>query len=111
MRTARSDGRFESRFAILSLDKSPAFDDIIAVKTLVFAPIAARQFDALPQNAQVAIEQALARYVIEGRGDVKRLTDRGGCRMRVGEYRVIFDETRTTILALRIGRRNTNTYS
>jgi hypothetical protein len=33
---------------------------------------------------QVAIEQALARYIIEGRGDLKRLTDREGYRMRVG---------------------------
>jgi mRNA interferase RelE/StbE len=81
------------------------------VKTLVFAPAAARQFDALPPTAQAAIEQALARYSIEGYGDVKRLIGREGYRMRVGEYRVIFDETQTTILALRIGRRNTNTYS
>ena len=85
--------------------------DIIAVKTLVFAPAAAKQFDAPPPPAQIAIEQALARYIIEGRGDVKRLIGREGYRMRVGEYRVIFDETRTTILALRVGRRNTNTYS
>jgi len=81
------------------------------VKTLVFAPVAATQFDALPSAAQVAIEPALTRYAIGGLGDMKRLKDREGHRMRVGEYRVIFDETRTTILALRIGRRNTNTYS
>jgi mRNA interferase RelE/StbE len=81
------------------------------VKTLVFAPTAAKQFDALSSAAHVAIEQSLARYATGGEGDVKRLTGREGYRMRVGEYRVIFDETRTTIPALRVGRRSTNTYS
>lgn len=94
-----------------SLDKMTLLGDIIPVKTLVFAPAAAKQFDALPPPAQMAIEQALARCIIEGRGDVKRLIGREGYRMRVDEYRVIFDEARTTILALRVGRRNTNTYS
>ena len=81
------------------------------MKTLVFAPTAAKQFDALPLDAQAAIEQALTRYAISGHGDVKRLSGREGYRMRIGEYRALFDETRTTILALYIGWRNTNTYS
>ncbi len=81
------------------------------MKTVVFTPAAAKQFDALPFVAQSAIEKALGRYAIEGRGDVKRLTGRDGFRMRVGEYRVIFDEDLTTILAIAVGRRSTTTYS
>ena len=84
-----------------SLDKMTLLGDIIPVKALVFAPAAAKQFDALPPRSPA----------IEGRGDVKRQIGREGYRMRVGGYRLIFDETWTTILALRVGRRNTNIYS
>jgi mRNA interferase RelE/StbE len=80
------------------------------VKTIVLAPAAARQFDALPLVAQTAIEKALTRYAIEGHGDIKRLVGVDGFRMRVGEYRVLFDEDAMTILAVKIGRRQTNTY-
>jgi mRNA interferase RelE/StbE len=43
-------------------------------------------------------------------GDVKALQGSGGCRLRLGSYRVIFDEDATTILAIYIGRRATTTY-
>jgi len=41
---------------------------------------------------------------------VKRLAGRDGYRLRVGRYRVIFDEDQTTILAIYIGKRETTTY-
>ena len=44
------------------------------------------------------------------KGDVKSLQGRGGYRLRIGSYRVIFDEDATTILAIYIGRRTTATY-
>lgn len=81
------------------------------MKTIVFTSAAAKQFDALPTRAQLAIELALTRYAVDGHGDVKRLVGRNGYRMRVGEYRVIFDETLMTILAIDVGRRATHTYS
>jgi mRNA interferase RelE/StbE len=81
------------------------------MKTIVFTAASAKQFDALPLAAQVAIEAALTRYAIDGYGDVKRLSGRDGYRLRVGEYRVLFDESRTTILAVYVGRRATHTYS
>ena len=56
------------------------------------------------------VTEALARYAVSGEGDVKRLSGRDGYRMRVGSYRVIFDEDATTILAIYIGRRATTTY-
>lgn len=45
-----------------------------------------------------------------GQGDVKALQGRDGYRLRIGGYRVIFDEDGTTILAIYIGRRPTTTY-
>ena len=81
------------------------------MKTIVFTAAAAKQLDALPDHARVAIEAALDRYAVEGRADVKRLQGREGFRMRIGDYRVIFNETMTTILAIQVGRRQTTTYS
>jgi mRNA interferase RelE/StbE len=45
-----------------------------------------------------------------GQGDVKALQGRGGYRLRIGSYRVIFDEDAITILAIYIGRRASTTY-
>lgn len=81
------------------------------MKTVVFNSAAAKQFDSLLPQARILIAAALDRYAMEGRGDVKRLQGREGYRMRVGEYRVLFNEDLTTILAVYIGRRQTTTYS
>jgi len=81
------------------------------MKTIVFTASAAKQLDALPTQVRAAVERALERYAVDGRGDVKALQGRQGFRMRVGDYRVLFDETMTTILAVYVGRRQTTTYS
>ncbi len=81
------------------------------MKTIVFMPVAARQLDALPVQAREAIEAAISRYAIEGRADVKKLQGREGFRMRVGEYRVLFREDLSTILAIYVGPRQTIIYS
>lgn len=52
----------------------------------------------------------LHRYAITGHGDVKALQGCNGYRLRIGSYRVIFDEDATTILAIYVGRRTTTTY-
>jgi mRNA interferase RelE/StbE len=80
------------------------------MKTIVFAPVAAKQFDALPADAQAAVESALARYAVGGFGDVKRLTGVDGLRLRVGNYRVLFEETGTSIWVAFVGLRSTTTY-
>jgi mRNA interferase RelE/StbE len=49
-------------------------------------------------------------HAMTGQGDVKALQGRDGYRLRIGHYRVIFDEDATTILAIYIGRRATTTY-
>ena len=42
-----------------------------------------------------------------GQGDVRALQGRDGYRLRIGSYRVIFDEDATTILAIYTGRATT----
>jgi mRNA interferase RelE/StbE len=80
------------------------------MKTLIFTQPAAKALDALPKAVRETIEEALHRYAITGYGDIKRLQGLDGFRMRVGQYRVIFDEDQTTVLAIYIGRRTTTTY-
>lgn len=41
---------------------------------------------------------------------MKQQTGRQGYRLRIGRYRVLFDEDRLTILAVYIGKRETTTY-
>jgi mRNA interferase RelE/StbE len=44
-------------------------------------------------------------YATNGSGDVKRLKGRGGCRLRVGDWRVIFIEDNTSIIIVAVGNR------
>jgi mRNA interferase RelE/StbE len=81
------------------------------MKTIIFTPSAAKDLDSLPRDAREAVDDGLTRYATTGHGDVTRLKDRDGFRLRVGQYRVIFDEDQTTILAIYIGRRTTTTYN
>jgi len=96
--------------AILSLAERAQIAIISLVKTIVLTPSAAKDIDSLPQDAREQVQTALHRYAMTGQGDVKALHGRDGYRLRVGSYRVIFDEDATTILAIYIGRRATTTY-
>jgi mRNA interferase RelE/StbE len=80
------------------------------VKTIVLTLAAMKMFDALPQDVQLQIGRALDAYAMSGRGDIKALRGQTGYRLRVGRYRVIFDEDSQTILAFYIGKRETTTY-
>jgi len=64
----------------------------------------------LPAAAQDQITDALNRYAVSGLGDVKRLSGRNEYRLRIGRYRVLFEEDQITILAIYIGKRETTTY-
>ena len=81
------------------------------MKTIVLTHRAAKQLDALASEDRFAVTEGLALYATEGRGDVKKLSGREGYRLRVRDYRVIFDDDRVTILAIHIGRRTTTPYS
>lgn len=80
------------------------------MKTIVLTHRAAKDLDGLPAEARHALTEALAAYAVTGQGDVRRLAGRDGFRMRVGRYRVIFDDDGATILAIYFGRRETTTY-
>jgi mRNA interferase RelE/StbE len=81
------------------------------VKTIILSVSAVRDLDNLPADAREQVSEGMITYAITGRGDVKRLSGRDGYRLRIGRYRVIFDEDRTTILAIYIGKRETTTCS
>ena len=80
------------------------------MKTIILTLGAAKDLDSLPQDGREQVESGLHRYAMTGQGDVKRLQGREGFRLRIGSYRVIFDEDATTILAIYVGRRETTTY-
>lgn len=80
------------------------------MKTIALTAAAAKDLDALPAQARDAVEKGLDTYAITGRGDVKALQGRPGFRLRIRDYRVIFEEDATTILAIYIGRRSTTIY-
>lgn len=80
------------------------------MKTIILTHAAAKDLDALPREGREQVEGALIRYASTGEGDVKQLSGREGYRLRIGRYRVIFDEDRLTILAIYIGKRETTTY-
>ena len=82
----------------------------MAMKQIAFTHAAAKQLDALPVQPRTAIFEAICELAISGKGDVKALQGRDGYRLRVGQYRVLFDTDATTILAITIGRRTTTTY-
>jgi mRNA interferase RelE/StbE len=69
------------------------------VKTIILTLSAAKDIDALPQDAREHVQTALHRYAMTGQGDVKALQGRTGYRLGVGSYRVIVDEGATTVLA------------
>jgi mRNA interferase RelE/StbE len=80
------------------------------VKTIILTLSAAKDLDALPRDDREQVDAGLNRYALTGQGDVKPLRGCDGYRLRIGSYRVIFDEDATTILAIFIGRRATTTY-
>ncbi len=80
------------------------------MKTIILTLNAAKDLGALPRDAREQVESGLNRYAMTDQGDVRGLQGRDGYRLRIGSYRVIFDEDATTILAIHIGRRATTTY-
>jgi len=81
------------------------------LKTIILTLSAAKDLDGLQKDAREQVETGLHRYAMTGFGDVKALQGRKGYRIRMGSYRVLFDEDATTILAIYVGRRATTTYN
>lgn len=75
------------------------------MKEIAFTTAAARQWLKLPAIIRKRIDGKLTVYATNGYGDVKRLKGRAGCRLRVGDWRVIFVEDNTSITIAAVGNR------
>jgi mRNA interferase RelE/StbE len=75
------------------------------VKTITWTYDARRQLRKLPLDVRADIETKIERFAKTEAGSVKRLTGRPGARLRVGDWRVIFVETTTTVEVRAVGNR------
>jgi mRNA interferase RelE/StbE len=80
------------------------------MKTIKRHNRASKALDSLPVEQSEKVAEALYAYAVDGVGDIKKLSDRSGYRLRIGLYRVLFDEDAVTILAFYVGKRDTTTY-
>ena len=75
------------------------------MKKIAFTSAATRQWVKLSADIRKRIDAKLTIYATNGSGDVKRLKGRGGCRLRVGDWRVTFIEDNTSIIIVAVGNR------
>lgn len=75
------------------------------MKNIAFTSAATRQWVKLSAGIRKRIDAKLTIYAANGSGDVKRLKGRGGCRLRVGDWRAIFIEDDTSIIIVAVGNR------
>ena len=72
---------------------------------IAFSATAARQWLKLSADVRRRIDVKLAAFARTGQGDVKRLKGRGGARLRVGDWRVVFYIEGDTIVVAAVGHR------
>lgn len=75
------------------------------MKLIVFQPSAARALDGIRSDMRMRLETALADCALNGTGDTKRMSGTNTVRLRIGDYRIIFDETADRLTILVIGHR------
>lgn len=82
------------------------------MKKIRFLPSVPAEIRAIPQPAALDILKALHRYIETGVGRVKPLAGEfeGLLRLRVGNYRMLFDETVDTVTIHRVRDRK-NAYN
>ena len=74
-------------------------------KTLIYMPEAGKAFLRLPDAVQESFTRKLLLYGLTGQGDVKRMVGQDALRLRDGDYRVIFEETTTSLTIVGVGHR------
>ena len=74
------------------------------MKKIIFYPNVPAEVRAIPQQTAMVILRALHRYAETGHGRVKPLSGEfeGLLRLRVGDHRLLFDETADTITVHRV---------
>ena len=75
------------------------------MKAVSFTPAATRQWLKLSPEIRKRIDGKLTVYATNGSGDVKRLKGAAGCRLRIGDWRVIFIEDARSITVVAVGNR------
>lgn len=63
------------------------------MKTLTYTSAVERQLARLPPPTRARIEAALHRFALTGEGDVLALSGRAGYRLRIGDFRVVFESS------------------
>lgn len=74
------------------------------MKDIAFTPAALRQWAKLTPAIRSRLKAKLESFAMTGSGDVKRLKGQNGCRLRVGDWRVIFIDG-ATIVVVGVGHR------
>ena len=77
------------------------------MKKIRFLPNVPTEIRAIDKRNAMKILETIHSYAANGTGDVKALSGEfdGLLRLRVGNYRVLFDETADTINIHRVGER------
>jgi mRNA interferase RelE/StbE len=75
------------------------------MKAVSFTPAATRQWFKLSPDIRKRIDAKLTTYAANGSGDVRRLKGAAGCRLRIGDWRVIFIEDARSITVIGVGHR------
>jgi mRNA interferase RelE/StbE len=75
------------------------------MKAIFFTSASTRQWLKLSPDIRKRIDTKLTIYATNGSGDVKRLKGTAGCRLRIGDWRVIFIEDARLITVVAVGNR------
>lgn len=80
----------------------------IALRYIVymkFTSTALKQMTRMDRRQAQRVMEALQRYEATGQGDVKKLQGRDGYRLRIGDYRALFERTDDQITVIEVGPR------
>ena len=78
-------------------------------RTIVFAPEAARELDALDTTIRERVERALDLLAVDPlalRNQIKKLKGNLAMRLRVGDWRIIFELQRGKVVIFAIAHRS-----
>jgi mRNA interferase RelE/StbE len=78
------------------------------MKKIIFTHAAQKSLARIPTNTARLIRSKIEQYASDPRSlsrNVTKLQDRDGFRLRVGDWRVIFDEDGTVLHILQVGPR------
>ena len=78
------------------------------MRSVTYTGVALKALDRIPQGAARRIRSKIAQYAADPatlRNNVRKLQGRDGYRLRVGDYRVIFDEDDVVMTVLQVGPR------